>query len=70
MAAKEEEWVYLAAMGIALRQLDPAFDPRTYGRQKLQSLIKDYPETFVLKRDKSRTPPVVNIALTTQVSTD
>ena len=70
MAAKEEEWVYLAAMGNALRQLDPAFDPRTYGHQKLQSLIKDYPKTFVLKRDKSRTPPVVNIALTAQASTD
>ena len=70
MAAKEEEWVYLAAMGNALRQLDPAFDPRTYGHQKLQSLIKDYPETFVLKRDKSRKPPVVNVALTTQASTD
>ena len=62
MAAKEEEWVPLAAMGNALRQLDPAFDPRTYGHQKLQSLIMDYPETFMLKRDDSKTPPVVFIA--------
>ena len=70
MAVKEEEWVYLASMGNALRQLDPAFDPRTYGHQKLQSLIKGYPETFVLKRDKSRTPPVVYIALTAQTDAD
>ncbi len=70
LAAKEEEWVYLASMGNALRQLDPAFDPRTYGHQKLQSLIKDYPKTFVLKKDRSRTPPVVNIALTTQTGLD
>ncbi len=62
MAAKEEEWVHLATMGYALRQLDPAFDPRTYGHQKLQSLIKDYPETFMLKQDDSKTPPVVFIA--------
>lgn len=62
-AAKEEEWVYLAAMGNVLRQLDPAFDPRTYGHQQLQSLIKDYPETFVLKQDKSKKPPVVFVAL-------
>ncbi len=62
MAAKEEEWVHLAAMGNTLRQLDPAFDPRTYGHQKLQSLIKDYPETFMLKQDDSKTPPVVFIA--------
>ena len=62
-AAKEEEWVYLAAMGNILRQLDSAFDPRTYGHQQLQSLIKDYPETFVLKQDKSKKPPVVYVAL-------
>ncbi len=66
MAAKEDEWTYLATMGSCLRQLDPAFDPRTYGHQKLQSLLKDYPEIFVLKQDKSKKPPVVNVALTPQ----
>jgi len=65
LAAKEEEWIHLAALGSVLRQLDPAFDPRTYGHQKLQSLIKRYPETFTLKRDTSRKPPVVYVALTT-----
>ncbi len=63
MAAKEDEWTYLATMGNSLRQLDPAFDPRTYGHQKLQSLLKDYPDTFVLKQDRSKKPPVVNVAL-------
>ena len=65
MAAKEEEWVYLASMGNILRQLDPAFDPRTFGHNQLQLLIKDYPETFVLKLDDSKTPPVVYVALAT-----
>ena len=68
MAAKEDEWTYLATMGNSLRQLDPAFDPRTYGHQKLQSLLKDYPDTFVLKQDRSKKPPVVNVALTPQYS--
>ncbi len=68
MAAKEDEWTYLATMGNSLRQLDPAFDPRTYGHQKLQSLLKDYPDTFVLKHDRSKKPPVVNVALTPQYS--
>ena len=63
LAAKEDEWIHLAALGNVLRQLDPAFDPRTYGHQKLQSLIKQYPETFTLKRDTSRKPPVVYVAL-------
>lgn len=66
MAAKDDEWTYLATMGNSLRQLDPAFDPRTYGHQKLQSLLKDYPETFVLKQDRSKKPPVLNVALTSQ----
>ena len=68
MAAKEEEWVHLAAMGNALRKLDPAFDPRTFGHQRLQSLIKDYPKTFVLKLDRSKKPPVAYVALKTQAS--
>ncbi|MFC1988329.1 NYN domain-containing protein [Chloroflexota bacterium] len=70
MAAKEDEWTYLAAMGNSLRQLDPAFDPRTYRHQKLQSLLKDYPETFVLKQDRTKRPPVVNVALAPQYSRD
>ncbi|MFC1986982.1 NYN domain-containing protein [Chloroflexota bacterium] len=68
MAAKEDEWTYLAAMGNSLRQLDPAFDPRTYGHQKLQSLLKDYPQIFILKQDRSKKPPVINVALTPQNS--
>ena len=67
MAAKEEEWIHLSWMGDALRRLDPAFDPRTFGHQKLQSLIKDYPETFVLKLDDTKTPPVAYVALATSL---
>jgi len=70
MAAKEDEWTYLATMGSSLRQLNPAFDPRTYGHLKLQSLLKDYPEIFVLKQDRSKKPPVVNVALAPKYSRD
>jgi uncharacterized LabA/DUF88 family protein len=68
MAAKEEEWAYLATMGNSLRQLDPAFDSRTYGRQKLHSLLRDYPETFIITQDRSKRPPVITVALTSQYS--
>lgn len=47
--AKDEEWVLLSNMGNKLRQLNPAFDPRTYGHKRLQSLIREYPDTFILK---------------------
>jgi hypothetical protein len=65
MVAKEEEWVHLSSMGSVLRKLNPAFDPRTFGHERLQSLIKDYPKIFTLKRDDSKTPPVVYVGLTT-----
>jgi uncharacterized protein (TIGR00288 family) len=64
--AKDEEWVHLSSMGLVLHKLDPAFDPRTYGHKKLQSLIKVYPEIFILKRDDSTTPPIVYVALNAQ----
>ena len=67
LAAKEDEWVHLAALGSALRKLYPAFDARTYNHQKLQSLIEDYPDIFTLKRDDTKTPPVSYVALTTTV---
>ncbi len=66
LAAKEEEWAHLAKMGSILRQLDPAFDPRSYGHTKLQSLLKDFPETFAIRQDKSKKPPVVYVALVPQ----
>jgi hypothetical protein len=66
LAAKEDEWVHLAALGSALRKLYPAFDARTYHHQKLQSLIEDYPDIFALKRDDSKTPPVSYVALVSQ----
>lgn len=66
LAAKEEEWAHLAKMGSILRQLDPAFDPRSYGHTKLQSLLKDFPETFAIRLDNSKKPPVVYVALTPQ----
>ena len=63
LVAKEEEWAHLAKMGSILRQLDPAFDPRSYGHIKLQSLLKDFPETFAIRQDESKKPPVVYVAL-------
>jgi hypothetical protein len=66
LAAKDEEWIHLASLGNALRQLDPAFDPRTYGHPGLQSLIKSFPKTFTLKRDNAKKPPIIFVALAGQ----
>jgi uncharacterized protein (TIGR00288 family) len=55
LAAKDEELVHLAALGLAIRQLDPAFDPRTFGYKQLHLLIEGHPKTFILKKDKTKT---------------
>lgn len=49
MAMQEDGWANLATTGFYLHQLDPGFDPRSYGYKQLSSLIKSYPEKFELK---------------------
>ena len=50
---QEDEWVFLGAVGNSLRQLDPAFDPRTYGHKQLSLLIKSRPDRFELRESNS-----------------
>ena len=42
MAVEEGGWASLSTIGFYLRQLDPGFDPRTYGHKQLSQLIKSY----------------------------
>jgi uncharacterized LabA/DUF88 family protein len=46
MSVQEDGWSLLAVMGNALYQLDPGFDPRTYGHKQLSRLIGSYKEIF------------------------
>jgi uncharacterized LabA/DUF88 family protein len=49
MAMQEDEWASLATMGFYLHQLDPGFDPRTYGFKQLSQLIKSNSKVFEMK---------------------
>jgi uncharacterized LabA/DUF88 family protein len=49
MAVQEGGWANLGTIGFYLRQVDPGFDPRTYGFKQLSQLIKAYPDLFELK---------------------
>lgn len=40
--------VYLGDLGKALKDIDPAFDPRSYGFDTLKRLIKGHPELFAI----------------------
>jgi len=46
MAVREDGWANLGELGFYLRQLDPGFDPRTYGFKQLSQLIRNYKPLF------------------------
>ena len=49
MAVHEDGWANLGELGFYLRQLDPGFDPRTYGFKQLSALIKSQPGLFEVR---------------------
>ncbi len=49
MAVQEDGWARLDSMGNALYQLDPGFDPRTYGHRQLSRLIASNKNHFEVR---------------------
>ena len=49
MAVQEDGWANLATIGFYLQQLDPGFDPRTYGFKQLNQLLRKYSGQFELR---------------------
>lgn len=49
MAVGQDGWAALAGMGNALYQLDPGFDPRTYGHKQLSKMIVNLKEKFEMR---------------------
>ena len=46
MAVQQDGWASLANMGNALYQLDPGFDPRTYGHKQLSKMMLKFKDQF------------------------
>jgi Fe-S-cluster formation regulator IscX/YfhJ len=53
MAVGEDGWAPLAGMGQALYQLDPGFDPRTYGHKQLSRMIAKLKDRFEMRTQDS-----------------
>lgn len=53
MAAQDDGWAFLGAVGSYLRQLDPASDARSYGYKQLSPLIKSRTELFETKESRA-----------------
>jgi hypothetical protein len=56
------EWVPLSTLGLALRQLNPNFQV-IYGKQRLSTLIKQYPTLFEIRHRKSGNGQVGEVRL-------
>ncbi len=53
MAVLENGWAALSTLGNALYQLDPGFDPRTYGYKQLSKMISSLKNRFEVKTSES-----------------
>ena len=53
LAAQDDGWAQLGTVGSQLRQLDPAFDPRTYGYKQLSQLVRAFPEEYEIREHKA-----------------
>ena len=49
MAVQEDGWASLSTMGNVLYQLDPGFDPRTYGHKQLSRMVMSLKEKFEMR---------------------
>ncbi len=54
LAVQDDGWAHLGMLGQHLRQLDPSFDPRTYGFRQLSLLFKAYPNHFEVKQEREQ----------------
>ncbi|MCI0708680.1 MAG: NYN domain-containing protein [Chloroflexi bacterium] len=53
-AVQDDGWAHLGTVGGFLRQLDPGFDPRTYGHKQLSQLVQAFPDFFEIQKRASK----------------
>jgi hypothetical protein len=53
MAVQQDGWARLDVMGNALYQLDPGFDPRTYGHKQLSRMISKLKDRFDMRSQEN-----------------
>jgi predicted nuclease of predicted toxin-antitoxin system len=54
LAVQENGWADLGLMGKFLHQIDPGFDPRTYGHKQLSKLVQEYPELIEVRKSGTK----------------
>lgn len=56
--AQEDGWAYLGELGSSLRQLDPDFDPRTYGFKLLSQLVTAHPAFIEVRKTGNKSSEI------------
>jgi hypothetical protein len=63
IAVREDGWASMAMLGNALYQIDPSFDPRTYGHGQLSRLIGKYKKHFELRTQENNGTTLFHVRL-------
>ncbi|MHB8776512.1 MAG: NYN domain-containing protein, partial [Anaerolineales bacterium] len=63
MAVQQDGWASLANMGNALYQVDPSFDPRTYGHKQLSKMISKLSERFEMRAQENDGPIIFYVRM-------
>jgi hypothetical protein len=63
MAVGQDGWAPLAGMGQALYQLDPGFDPRTYGHKQLSRMIASLKDRFEMRTQSAEGANVLYVKM-------
>ncbi len=63
LASGDDDWVRLSAIGTQLRQLDPGFDPRSFGHKLLSKLIKSLPHIFEWRYERTEGPSAIYVRM-------
>ena len=58
-ASRDDGWAHLGAVGHYVRDVEPAFDPRTFGHKKFSSLVASRPDLFTTRQSRAENGPAV-----------
>jgi hypothetical protein len=63
MSVSQDGWAPLASMGQAVYQVDPSFDPRTYGHKQLSRMIAKLKDKFEMRTQEVGGTSVVYVKM-------
>lgn len=63
IAVREDGWASMAMLGNALYQIDPSFDPRSYGQGQLSRLVMKYKKYFEIRSQESNGTTLFHVKL-------